>query len=278
MLRPTRRATIREPAVAGSFYPGSAPALARTVDQLLDEAAVAPPAQARHRLRGVIAPHAGYVYSGPVAASAYALVRAVHARPLGVIILGPSHFWPLRGAALASHSAWRTPLGDIVVDAARRERSLAAGLVVDDAAHASEHSIEVQLPFLQRLWPDGSWPPVLPIAVGQGPPEALARSLAAILDDDSLLVVSTDLSHYRSAAEARRLDTRTAAAIEALDHGAIGDDDACGCQPVRAALLWVRQKGLTVRLLDLRDSAHTAGSPDRVVGYGAFAIEGPAPD
>ena len=274
MLRSTVPVRVREPAAAGRFYPGSAVALASVVDRLLDEAAVPPPAQPPHRLRGLIVPHAGYAYSGPIAASAYALVRAVEARPPGVIILGPSHFWPLQGAALASHTAWRTPLGDVAVDAARRERALAAGLAVDDAAHASEHSIEVQLPFLQRLWPEGSWPPVLPIAVGQGPPEALAASLAAIVDE-RLVIVSSDLSHYRSAVEARRLDARTAAAIEARDPAALDDDDACGCQPLRAALVWARRNGLTVRLVDLRNSADTGGSPARVVGYGAFAIVEP---
>jgi len=178
----------------------------------------------------------------------------------------------LRGAGLSGHGAWRTPLGEVVIDAARRDKALAAGMAWNDAAHASEHSIEVQLPFLQRIWP-GAEPPILPIAVGEGSAASLTSALSAILDDGTLLVISTDLSHYRTAVEARRQDALTAAAIEACDPGAIGDEDACGCQPLRAALVWVRQAGLTVRLLDLRDSAHTAGSPDRVVGYGAFAIE-----
>lgn len=274
---------VREPAAAGSFYPGSATALVREVDGLLRDAAHAQAVPGRTQeaaagppgaLRGLIVPHAGYRYSGPVAATAYALALWRGLGPQGIVILGPSHFWPLAGAAVPSHSAWRIPLGDVPIDALRRERALAVGCRGDDVPHASEHSIEVQLPFVQRLYPGVA---VLPVAVGEGPPEVVASALAAILDADTLLIVSTDLSHYLTAAAARRVDARTAAAIEDLDHAAISENDACGCHPLRAALVWARSSGLGIRLLDLRNSADTAGAPDRVVGYGAFAIERPIP-
>ena len=126
---------------------------------------------------------------------------------------------------------------------------------------------------MQRLYPDV---PVLPVAVGEGPPGAVAAVLEAILDESTLLIVSSDLSHYLDAEAAHRVDVRTAAAIEALEHTAIRDDDACGCYPLRGTLLWARRSGLRIRLLDLRTSADTAGAPERVVGYGAFAIEAAA--
>lgn len=264
-------ATIREPAAAGSFYPGSAAALVDEVDGLLHTGrAVERPAGEPAALRGVIVPHAGYRFSGPVAGTAYAVAAASGLTPEGVVILGPSHFWPLLGAAVPRLSAWRTPIGEVTIDAQRRERALAAGCRGDDRPHASEHSIEVQLPFVQRLYPDA---PVLPVAVGEGPPEAVAAALEATLDESTLLIVSSDLSHYLDAETAHRVDVRTAAAIESLDHAAIRDDDACGCYPLRGTLLWARRSELRIRLLDLRTSADTAGSPERVVGYGAFAIE-----
>jgi len=268
--RPSSTA-VRDPVVAGTFYPGTASALGSTVDGLLDGAALsaAESLPGQPALRGVIVPHAGYSYSGPVAARAFALVAA-QPPPRSVVILGASHFWPLRGLAVPSHAAWRTPLGIVSIDATRRATAQRAGVLRDDRPHTSEHSIEVQLPFLQRICPGV---PVLPVAVGDGAPDVLAVTLARILDEDTLLVVSTDLSHYQPADVARRLDARTAAAIEALDHTEIGPDDACGVHALRASLAWARSAGSMVRRLDLRNSADTAGSPEWVVGYGAFSIE-----
>ena len=212
------------------------------------------------------------IYSGPIAATAYAfLATAVRPtmRPRRIVIMGPSHFEPLGGLAVTGARAWRTPLGDAVVDASGRDLIVSAGARVDEVVHRREHSIEVQLPFIQRCFPDV---PVLPVAVGTGAPERGARTLAAALTDDALLVVSSDLSHYLDADTARRLDADTAAAIERLDLERLRSGDACGVDALRVGMAWARSGGYRIRTLDLRNSADTAGDPTRVVGYGAFAI------
>jgi MEMO1 family protein len=272
------RRSVRGPVAAGHFYPGASVALAAEVDALLATArrVRGPASAATERLRGIVAPHAGYAYSGPIAATAYALLAVVEPRPGRIVILGPSHFVPLTGWAVPTHDAWRTPLGEAVIDTEARRTALAGGAMADDRPHAAEHSIEVQLPFLQRSGPEVR---VLPLAVGEGDPRLAADLLDVLLAaDDAFLVVSSDLSHYRDAPTARRLDQRTAAAIEALDASALGPDDACGHHPLRVAIRWAAEGGLRVRLLDLRSSADTAGDPSRVVGYGAFAIERPSRD
>jgi hypothetical protein len=251
--------------VAGSFYPSDPDDLARTVDRLL---AGATP-RLEERPWGLIVPHAGYQYSGPVAASAYATLRPWIGEIARVAILGPAHFAPVRGCAIDSARAWRTPLGEAVVDPEQRDVLIAAGgAVVDDGAHEAEHSIEVQLPFLQRLL--GHVLRFVPIAVGgQTGAETALRALDRWAD---LVVVSTDLSHFHDAGTARALDRRTADAVVALDPSAIGPGDACGGAGLRGLLVHARRDGRRVELLDLRTSADTAGDPDRVVGYGAFAI------
>lgn len=260
---------VRAPVVAGSFYPGSPDRLAADVDTMLAEAVAAAPPRGETIVRGVVTPHAGYIYSGPIAATAYAFLSTVPQPPSRIVIAGLSHFEPLKGLAVTGARAWRSPLGEVAIDGPGRAALVAAGAVVDDVVHRSEHSIEVQLPFLQRCFPGV---PVLPVAVGSGSPLEAADVLAAALPDDAMLVVSTDLSHYRDATTARRLDARTAAAVEALDVSALGPDDACGAAPLRAAIAWARRNGYRIELLDLRSSADTAGDPSRVVGYGAFAI------
>ena len=262
---------VRQPAVAGRFYPGAADVLATTVDGLLGTALQAGQPATRMKLRGLIVPHAGYEYSGPIAASAYALLAQPRAMSAAVVILGPSHFEPLRDMAAAPHDAWRTPLGEVVLDAEVRRALVDGGASSSETPHRAEHSIEVQLPFFQRCLPDV---PVLPVAVGGDSPRDWAELLAEVLPNDVLLVVSTDLSHYRDAVTARRLDARTAEAIEALDVDAIGPADACGVDALRVAMAWSRLRHHHVRRLDLRNSADTVGDPSRVVGYGAFAIIG----
>ncbi|MEA2025699.1 MAG: AmmeMemoRadiSam system protein B [Chloroflexota bacterium] len=263
---------VREPVVAGSFYPGSAKDLASSIDGLLadvDPASDQRPTQHR-ALRGIVVPHAGYVYSGPIAATAYALLAAQGPHPRRIVILGPSHFEPLRGWAVPTHRAWRTPLGEVLLDDTTRRITLDGGAVADDDPHRSEHSLEVQLPFIQRVCPGV---PVLPIAVGRYPHKREVDLLTSIMTEDAVLVVSTDLSHYHDADTARRLDSRTAAAVVALDDASLDSESACGCDALRLSIAWARGSGLDARLLDLRSSADTAGDPDRVVGYGAFAIE-----
>jgi AmmeMemoRadiSam system protein B len=260
-------ATVRPAAVAGSFYPGSASSLATLVDALLQDArtVVGP----RDGVRGVVAPHAGYVYSGPIAARAYAAVPTD--RFERVVLLGPAHRVPLRGLAVPSVDAFETPLGDVPVarDAADAlvERGLA---VVDDAPHALEHSLEVHLPFLTRVLPRA---PVLPVVVGWADSGRVAEAIDALWDDRTLVVVSTDLSHYETYESARAHDRATAAAIARADDEAIAVDDACGAHPLKGLLRAARARNLHVHEVDLRSSGDTAGSDDRVVGYGAFTLE-----
>ena len=249
----------RRPAVAGRFYPRDPVELRDVVDTLV--AAAKPPPGAPYP-KAVIVPHAGYAYSGPIAASAYArLAGAPYARAL---LLGPSHFVPLDGMAASAAATWTTPLGPVAVE---RPDTLPA----DDGPHQREHALEVQLPFLQRVLP--SLAAVAPVAVGYATPESVAEVIAAAWTDPStLVVVSTDLSHYHDADTARRLDRRTADAVLAGDVEAITAADACGYFALRGAVEFARRRGLTLELLDLRMSADTAGDPHRVVGYAAFAL------
>jgi AmmeMemoRadiSam system protein B len=260
---PTGR--IRPAVVADAFYPGTRRALATTVTTLLDRA---DEPERTGRLRALIVPHAGYVYSGPIAASAYRAVDATDVRR--VLLLGPSHRTPLRGLAVSSADGFATPLGIVPVDRDARDLLLQRGLAtVDDRAHALEHSLEVQLPFLQAVLPGV---PALPVAVGAAGPDEVDAAIDALWDDGTLVVVSSDLSHYEPYMVARRHDAATAEAITELDADGVGEWDACGRHAVRGLLVAARRRGLTAQLLDLRSSGDTAGDPERVVGYGAFAF------
>jgi hypothetical protein len=252
----------RQPVVAGLFYPGDPRELAQTVDNLLDRAG----RREVPGLRALVAPHAGYEYSGPVAASAFALVSP-KAR---VAVLGPSHYLPIDGFAVSGADAWATPLGEVAVADELREAAVAAGAFVDDAPHR-EHALEVELPFLQRAY--ASELEILPVAVGRATPGDVADLIEAL---DVLVVVSTDLSHYFDDATAKRLDRATADAVVRREPETIGDGAACGAYALRGLVEYARRADLEVRLLDLRTSADTAGDPDRVVGYGAFAVCGVA--
>lgn len=256
---------VRPAAVAGLFYPGERDLLAVEVDALL-AGAVADELPAR----AVVAPHAGYVYSGPVAASAYAALRSRSAELERIAILGPAHVVPLRGATVPAAAAWETPLGEVAVDDGLRTLALAAGAVVDDAPHEREHAVEVQLPFLQRLCRQRI--AVLPVAVGDASASETAGLVGALWDAADAVIVSTDLSHYLDQRSARVADRRTADAIVARRADRIGPFDACGCFALRGLVEHAARIGAQVRVLDLRTSADTAGGPDRVVGYGAFAI------
>jgi AmmeMemoRadiSam system protein B len=263
---------VRPAAVAGSFYPGDADELSAVVDDLLERArlrasdgAVAPAPVA------LVSPHAGYLYSGPVAASAYERLRD---RPVHrIAVLGPAHFVPLTGIAVPSAAAFATPIGEIPVEvhtcAALAERHEC--VTVDDRPHRPEHSIEVQLPFLQRVLA-GGWT-FVPLAVGVTAPEQVADVLDTLcVDGDVLPVVSTDLSHYLDQVSAQRRDRHTAEAVVDRDAAAIGPHDACGVFALRGLLHWASRNALDVRLLHLGTSADTVGDPQRVVGYAAFAL------
>jgi MEMO1 family protein len=264
-------ATVRVPAVAGSFYPADAGELRTEVDRLLAEAAASVPAGARCP-KALIVPHAGYVYSGPIAASAFARVAPYAARIERVVLVGPTHRVFVASLASPGAQRLRTPLGELEVDgeALRALPELAA----DPAAHAREHSLEVMLPFLQRVVPRAR---IVALAGSRAAPEEVGRVLAALWGGpETLIVISSDLSHYLPYMDARARDTRTAARIVARDTSIAGDE-ACGAIGINGLLWLARERGLRVELLDLRSSGDTAGSRDQVVGYGAFAVyEDPA--
>ncbi len=262
---------IRPAAVAGMFYPDNPSELRQVVADLLvnarrDDAAPVP--------KALIVPHAGYVYSGPVAASAYARLEKLRGRISRVVLLGPTHRVYVRGLALPDAERFATPLGDVVLD--RPGMQALAGLpqvVTSAAAHRMEHSLEVQLPFLQQALGDFT---LLPLAVGEATADEVAEVLeAAWGGDETLIVISSDLSHFLPDALARKVDGGTVKAILALN-AHLNPEQACGATPVNGLLLAARRHGLRPVALDVRNSSDTAGDPDRVVGYAAFAFEAAA--
>jgi AmmeMemoRadiSam system protein B len=258
---------IRRPAVAGRLYPADAGRLRALVDGYLGAAdgphTGRPP-------KAVIAPHAGYVYSGPVAGHAFAALRAGAPQIHRVVVIGPAHFVPIRGVAVPSAGAFRTPLGDVPVDRAAIQAIQELPQVqLADAPHQPEHALEVELPFLQTILGEFS---LVPLVAGRAQPSEIAEVLAQLWGgDETAIVVSSDLSHYYDYAKAQRLDTATAAAIEALDPS-LGPDDACGHLPIAGLLIEAKRRGLKALRLDLRNSGDTAGPKDQVVGYGAWAF------
>jgi hypothetical protein len=259
---------VRTPAVAGTFYPARPAELERMVDDLLAGAHIPENAPSPAAL---VVPHAGYVYSGPIAATAYARLRGTAASISRVVAFGPVHYVPVRGAAVPAALAWATPLGEVPIDKALRERAVAHGAAVDDRPHAPEHALEVQLPFLQRILAPGF--SFLPVAVSEFSAPETADLIGEFFGETGTLVlVSTDLSHYHGVETARRIDRRTAQAVVARNAAALGEGDACGIFALRGLVELGRRKDLPIELLDLRTSADTAGDPQRVVGYGAFAV------
>ncbi len=258
----------RPAAVAGMFYPSDPRALTKQIDDLLR--AVAAPRDGARPPKLIVVPHAGLVYSGPVAAAAYALLAPWRERFTRVVVLGPTHRVAVRGLALPEASAFETPLGTIPIDAGARD-ALAdlPQVVTSESVHAQEHSLEMQLPFLQRTL--GKFT-LVPLAVGR----ASANDVVQVLDrlwggGETLVVVSTDLSHYLAYDDARRIDRATADKVLALD-AAIDHEEACGATPLAGALVAARARRLAPRLLDLRNSGDTAGDRRRVVGYCAAAF------
>lgn len=248
------------------FYPAESAALKRMVAELL-AAAPTPGNDAK----AIIAPHAGYQYSGLTAAHAYRQFEARRGLIQRVVILGPAHRVHLKGMALPSVDAFRTPLGDVPVDMHGVEQAQdVPGMQVSDEAHAAEHSIEVHLPFLQTVLGEFQ---LVPIVVGV----CTALHVEAALDvlwggDETAIVVSSDLSHFHSYTEARAIDAKTTARIEARETSLHGED-ACGAYALNGLMRAATARGLGVRTLDVRNSGDTAGDKFRVVGYGAYALE-----
>ena len=253
---------VRRPAVAGSFYPASKPELSRLIDRLLAEGHHISWAGPTPKI--LVAPHAGYIYSGPIAASAFACVTTPIER---VVLLGPAHRVFVRGMVSPGADRLETPLGEVIVDV----EALARVPYVTPRAdvHAQEHSLEVELPFIQKVAPNAR---VVPIAVSH----ANASDVGLLLDalwggPETLIVISSDLSHYHGYADGRARDQRSVTKILAFDPTLLGED-ACGCTGLNG-LAWVAQRrALRGELIDLRSSGDTAGSRDAVVGYAAIAF------
>ena len=251
------------------FYPADPQELHGLMSQYLQHVVI--PENNDSVPKAIIAPHAGYVYSGPVAASAYARLQPAHDRIKRVVLLGPSHRVPLFGLATSSVDQFDTPLGPVKLD--REAINSIADLTQVrqlDEAHVMEHSLEVHLPFLLEVLDDFK---LVPLVVGDAQPAEVAEVLERLWGGpETLIVISSDLSHYHDYATAQRLDNATSKAIEGLQLEDIHSENACGCVPVSGLLHLARKKGLQAETIDLRNSGDTAGSKDQVVGYGAYVF------
>ncbi len=258
--------TIRQPAVAGTFYPADSRRLHALIQSYLQQADPSGPLP-----KAIIAPHAGYIYSGPIAASVYA--RLLQGRSLirQVVLMGPSHRVGFNGIATTSADAFNTPLGNIPIDRKALEKILDLSFVhVLDQAHSREHSLEVHLPFLQEVFADFS---LVPLVAGDATPSEVGEVLERLWGDQAtLIVVSSDLSHYHDYDTARQIDAATSHAIEALKLEDIDYESACGRIPINGLLYAARKHRLHAKTVDLRNSGDTAGPQDRVVGYGAYVF------
>lgn len=258
--------SIRKPAVAGTFYPNDPVELREMVAGFLKQAK--PPGVVP---KAMIAPHAGYIYSGPIAGSAYATLKPARGKIKRVILLGPSHRIPFRGLAATGAEQFATPLGKVPIDKNAIEIIHDLPQVeVLDAAHVMEHSLEVQLPFLQEVLGEFS---LVPLAVGDASSEEVAEVLEKLWGGpETLIVISSDLSHYHDYRTAQKMDLATSKAIESLRPEDIGYEQACGRIPISGLLLAAKKHGLRAQMIDLRNSGDTAGPRDEVVGYGAYVF------
>lgn len=261
---------VRQPAVAGTFYPADA---GRLQDELATMLGTARQARADENgpPKALIAPHAGYVYSGPIAATAFCCFDELRGSVRKVVLLGPSHFVAFPGVALPEADSFATPLGEVQIDREAASKLAELEQVIEASQpHAREHCLEVELPFLQEVIDDFV---IVPLVTGQATPDEVAEVLDAVWGEaDTAIVVSSDLSHYYDYDTARRLDARTAEAIEQLRPDELGRDSACGRLSIQGLLISAQRRGLSCRTLDLRSSGDTAGPRDEVVGYGAFAF------
>lgn len=262
-------AKIRPPAVAGMFYPAEEDDLRSTVEEYLAEADTTDVGTVP---KAIIAPHAGYIYSGPIAASAYVRLKPARDRIRRVILFGPAHRVPFPGLATSSADGFETPLGIVPLDHDAIRSALSLPMVrTSDLAHAHEHSLEVQLPFLQIVLNDFK---LVPFAVGDATPADVAAVMEHLWGGpETLIVVSSDLSHYLDYRTSQKVDRQTSEAIERLDPDALDYESACGRIPIGGLLLMARQKGLKAKTVDLRNSGDTAGPRSEVVGYGAYIFQ-----
>jgi AmmeMemoRadiSam system protein B len=259
---------VRQPAVAGAFYPDNPVSLKRDLANMLDQAEQRELADGS--IKALVVPHAGYIYSGPVAATAYKLLRPRRKQIKRVVLLGPSHRVPFYGLAISTADQFRTPLGDIPLDQEALEQiESLPGVERRDDAHAWEHSLEVQLPFLQAVLKEFE---LVPIVVGDADAAIVAQVIEALWGgEETLIVISSDLSHFKTYGDAQLTDRATTLLIEQKQDTIVGEQ-ACGCHPLNGLLRLARYKGLQIQTLDLRNSGDTAGPTDQVVGYGSYAV------
>ncbi|MEA1048274.1 AmmeMemoRadiSam system protein B [Lamprobacter modestohalophilus] len=263
---------VQAPAVAGLFYTADPQQLSAEVRGFVAEGVARAGGKPLPRAKALIVPHAGYIYSGSIAGSAYAAIAEQAEQIERVLILGPPHRFPVRGLATSSADAFETPLGRVPVDQEAIERLLADYPQVQrlDLAFDGEHCIEVQLPFLQVLLDRFR---IVPLLVGSSQPQQVAEVLEPFWSqDDSLILISSDLSHYLDYASGQALDARTSEAILSLASERIGPEQACGRNAIAGLLQLAKAHHAQARLLDLRSSGDTAGPRDRVVGYGAYEL------
>jgi AmmeMemoRadiSam system protein B len=256
---------VRRPAVANFFYPGNAAELEQSVKMFLQNGK---DIEVKGKLTGIIAPHAGYIYSGIVAGSCYKQFTKLDTeKKWKIILLGPSHRYPLRGASVCAYDSCATPLGEIKVSDVAREMAEKIGFIPE--ADEQEHSLEVQFPFLQMIFKNFE---IIPLVLGQVDVRKLADFVKGYIDDDTLFVISTDLSHYFPYEKAVSVDSIANKAIPALDVDTMArEGDACGITGVLTSMLIARDLGWKNTFLDYKNSGDTAGPKDRVVGYGAYA-------
>jgi len=277
MINQNHAKNIRLPAVASMFYPGGAAELRKAVQNYLSNTGTEEDVSQLKKeeiaeLRTLIVPHAGYIYSGKIAASAYRLLEQNQNQFKRVLLLGPAHRVWLEGAAFPEADAFQTPLGEITLDKELKEKILAefSWISVSDKAHAEEHCLEVQLPFLQETLGEFK---LLPLVVGETKTEQITEIIQKFSEDtETLIVIRTDLSHFHDYQTAREIDARTANAIELLEQNRISTEDACGAYPLRGSLLAASQNQWNVHRLGLCNSGDIAGDRGRVVGYGAWAM------
>lgn len=258
---------IRQPAVAGTFYPANPEQLQEMLTSYLDK-----PQSATKVPKAMIVPHAGYIYSGDIAASAYSRLKAGADKIRRVVVLGPSHRVGFKGLAVSRAQFFNTPLGEIPLDTTAIQNLLSLPFVsYIDEAHYLEHSLEVQLPFLQTLLKEFK---LIPIVAGDASAEQVSQVLEMFYDDaETLIVISSDLSHYHDYATAQRLDKETSDKIEHLQYQELDYESACGRVCVIGLLALAKKKSLHIKNIDLRNSGDTAGDKQRVVGYGAYVID-----
>lgn len=259
---------IRPAAVAGLFYPASNDELVQLVNNELSQATL----KSQHKPIAIIVPHAGYIYSGPIAASVFKYLQNFRSIIKRVLLIGPSHRVNFQGLALSNADFFQTPLGKVRLDKNCQEKLLnIPDIQLLDQAHENEHSLEVQLPFLQQVLNNFS---LIPIVAGHASAELVEQAIDSIWDgEETLIVVSSDLSHYHDYITAQELDNSTSKAIIGLDHTEIASENACGYVGVNGLLLFAKNHHLKASIIDVRNSGDTAGDKKSVVGYGGYIFE-----